>query len=281
MNNNKKMLILISAIIALAIAAVGGILLILAVCGEYDIDVGHFAADAVYAPFAYGALGAGVVLALVLAFLSGKSRIMHGKNAGAFLSFASVFAAILLIASVVFSFVDRSTVVEEGYNTFVYAAVAFGIGGAVALFMFALSGSYRTKLAKVLSFCLPLYFVMRTLILYFDKTVAINSSVKIITQLAFVAFALFAIFDAGVYVGREKILPRYLFGCVCAQTVGGSVSIAALVSQFTVAGSFELSVVDTCMLLAFFLLVCAKMHHIAFAVAEAKTAEEEKVESNE
>ena len=281
MNNSKKMLVLVSAIVALVLAAVGAAMIFMAVSGEYDASIGHFAANSVFAPIAYGVMGAGVVLAIVLAFLMRGSRVLHGKNAGAFLSFASVFAAILMIASVAFSFFDSSVSIEASYNTFVYFEVLFGVGGAVALFVFALAGSYRTNVAKALSFCLPLYFVMRTLILYFDKTVAINSPVKVITQLAFVVFALFSAFDAGVYVGKEKILPRYLFGCISAISVGGTVSVAALVSQFSVEGCFELSVVDTCMLLAFFLFVCAKTHHIAFAVAEEKTFKPAEDEENE
>ncbi len=268
MKKSKKMLVLIFAICSVVIAAAGGVLLTWAIAGEYDVTIGHFDADAVLAPVSYGIMAAGVVLAAVLAVLSGKSKIKSGKNAGVFLSFSSVFAAILLFASVIFGFFGSSVSVDSGYNVFMWLSNILGIAGAVSLFIFALSGSYRTGTGNVLSFCLPIYFIMRTLILYFDKTVAINSPVKVITQIAFIVFALFTTFDAGVYVGKEKMLPRYLFGCVAAVTVGGTVSLAALVSQFIVEGCFELSAVDTCMMFAFFLLACAKLHHAAFAISD-------------
>lgn len=276
--NSRKMLVPVMAIVSVCLAALGFALILLASITEYDVSIGHFANKSVFAPLAYAVCVIGVIAAAACAFLCRGSRLSHGKNAGVFLSFASALSAILMLASVVLTFVEKvsdnsipGTAVNLG--TVHYLSMLFGVLGSAALVLFVFYGSYRTRASQVLSFCIPVYFIFETLIQYFDKTTAINSPLKVLVQLAFVSYAVFTTFDAGVYIGREKILPRYVFACMAAVVVGGSVSLAALVCQFVRPQCFTLSVVESCMACAFFLLAAAKLHHIAFSIKPEKKEE--------
>ena len=151
-----------------------------------------------------------------------------------------------------------------------YLSMIFGVLGSAALVLFVFYGSYRTNVSQVLSFCIPVYFVFETLIQYFDKTTAIDSPLKVLVQLAFVSYAVFTTFDSGVYLGKEKMLPKYVFSCMAAVVVGGTVSLATLVCQFVRPECFDISVVESCMSCAFFVLAAAKLHHIAFSIKPEK-----------
>ncbi len=276
--NSRKMLVPVMAIVSVCLAALGFALILLAALTEYDVSIGHFANKAVFAPSAYAVCTIGVIAAVVCAFLCKGNRLSHGKNAGVFLSFASALSAILMLASVVLTFVEKvshEAVPGAAVNlgTVHYLSMLFGVLGSAALVLFVFYGSYRTRASQMLSFCIPVYFIFETLIQYFDKTTAINSPLKVLVQLTFISYAVFTTFDAGVYIGREKILPRYVFSCMAAVVIGGSVSLAALVCQFVKAQCFSLSVVESCMACAFFLLAAAKLHHIAFSIKPEKKVE--------
>ncbi len=271
--NSKKMTIPVIAIISAIIAALGFVLVLLAALLEYDISIGHFVENAVFAPSAYAVCIIGIIVAIVSAFLCKGSRLSRGKNAGVFLSFASALSAILMLASVVLTFVENVSSSYGGiseFGTVHYLNMLFGLLGSAALILFVFYGSYRTNISQILSFCIPVYFIFETLIQYFDKTTAINSPLKIFVQIAFVSYAVFTTFDAGVYIGKKKILPKYIFACVSSVVIGGSVSLATLVCQFARPQCFEISVVESCMSCAFFLLAAAKLHHIAFSIKPEK-----------
>ncbi len=280
MTDKKRKLVLIFGIITVIIAAIGCAMLVLAVNNEFEADIGHFAADAKYAPFAMALMALGVPLGIALPVAVGKAKIKHGRSAGMLLCFISVFTAALLLAASIFTIFDDSVKVDRGYSFLPYVSMLLGVAGAIAMLTFAVSGSYRTIFAQAISFAIPLYFIIRVLILYFDQEAAINSSVKIMTQIAFISFALFFTFDSGLYVGKDKILRRYLFGSVVALTVGAPVAVASLVTMFTHPGCFELNVVDSCMVSAIVLTIAAKLHHIAFSVT-ADEADEQAEEEHE
>lgn len=275
--NSKKMLIPVMAIVSVCLAALGFAFILIAALTEYDVSIGHFENNAIFAPLAYGACGLGIISAAVSAFLCRGNRLSRGKNAGVFLSFASALSAILMLASVVLTFVDNISAASEAISGSAmrlgmvhYLSMIFGVLGSAALVLFVFYGSYRTNVSQVLSFCIPVYFVFETLIQYFDKTTAIDSPLKVLVQLAFVSYAVFTTFDSGVYLGKEKMLPKYVFSCMAAVVVGGTVSLATLVCQFVRPECFDISVVESCMSCAFFVLAAAKLHHIAFSIKPEK-----------
>jgi len=268
--NSRKMIVPVMAITSVCLAALGFALILLAAFTEYDVSIGQFEHNSVFAPSAYAVCILGVICGAACAFLCRGYRISHGKNAGVFLSFASALCAILMLATVVLTFVENIPTAFADFTTVNYLCMISGLLGSAALVLFVFYGSYRTTASQLLSFCIPVYFIFETLIQYFDKTVSINSPLKILVQLAFVSFALFTAFDSGVYIGKKKMLPKYAFACITAVVMGGSVSLATLVCQFTHPECFDISVVESCMACAFFLLAAAKLHHIAFAIKPEK-----------
>lgn len=272
--NNKKLLILVFGIIAVALAVIGSVLLVTAVGSEYDISIGHFAVDAVLAPVAFAVMAVGAVLGVVLSFLVKGVSVDTSRGAGLVLSFVSVFSGALILAAAVFGFFDPGAVLAHKYQPLIYIAGVVGIAGALGTLIFAMSGSYKTKLAKGLSLCFPVYFILRVLILYFDTHDAVNGSVKVMTQLMFIAYALFATFDSGLYIGK-KVTGRYFFGCIAAVAVGAPVGIASVITQFTVADVFRFSVVDTCMVCGVAILAAVKLFHAAMALKEDSTEDKD------
>lgn len=268
--NSKKMIVPVMAIISVCLAALGFALILLAAFTEYEVSIGQFVNNAIFAPSAYAVCILGIICGAVCAFLCRGYRISHGKNAGVFLSFASALCAILMLASVVLTFVENISTAFADFTTVNYLCMIAGVLGSAALVLFVFYGSYRTTASQLLSFCIPVFFIFETLVQYFDKSTAIDSPLKILVQLAFISYALFTAFDSGVYIGKKKMLPKYAFACISAVVVGGSVSLATLVCQFTHPECFDISVVESCMACAFFLLAAAKLHHIAFAIKPEK-----------
>lgn len=281
MSNNNKKLVLISGILAIILAAAGSVTLFFAILRNYEIDIGHFSADSVFAHITYGILIASVLIATVLAILNRSVTVKHGKAAGPLLSFASAFTAFIMIASVIFDNYQHTFNLEKSYSTLVLLSSALGILSALSLLLFAFVGSYRTSFANILSFAPVIYFITRTLILYFDKAVTINSPVKILVQLAFLSLVLVFIFDAGIYIGKEKLYPKYLSALIMALTINGSVAIASLLATFVNEQIFTLSLADSCMLCSCFVLCAAKLHHAVFALAGEKAERKENGEKPE
>ena len=138
--NSKKMLIPVMAIVSVCLAALGFAFILIAALTEYDVSIGHFENNAIFAPLAYGACGLGIISAAVSAFLCRGNRLSRGKNAGVFLSFASALSAILMLASVVLTFVDNISAASEAIpgsvmklGTVHYLSMIFGVLGSAAL----------------------------------------------------------------------------------------------------------------------------------------------------
>ncbi len=273
---NKNKLIYGLGIASAALGVLGFLFLLIAVLKEYDVSIGHFAKGAVLAPIAYGICIVGVIAAVFAGFVTKDFKIMHGKNAGVFLSFTSALSAILMIASVILTYVEYTS---NGYSltTINYLSVLFGIMGAAALILFLFYGAYRTQASQLLSYAIPVYFIFETLVQYFDKTTAINSPLKILSQLAFVSYAVMTTFDCGLYIGKKNILPKYIFACMASITLGTAVSLTIIVCQFVKPESCNITVVESCLACAFALLAAAKLHHILFSIKseEKKEAKEE------
>ncbi len=264
--NNKNKLIIAFAISSAALALAGFVFLLMAVLREYDLEIGHFKESSVFSIVAYAIIAAGLIISVVAGFFSRGFKLMHGKNAGVFLSFASALSAILLLASVVLTYAERVVAAGIEPTTINYLCTAFGILGGVALILFVFYGSYRTAASQLLSYAIPAYFIFETLIQYFDQTTAINSPLKIASQLAFVSYAIFTTFDSGIYIGKKKLLSKYIFACMASVVLGGAVSLTTMVCQFITPDSFNITVVESCLSCAFAILAAAKLHHVIFSL---------------
>lgn len=278
MKSAKRSLVLCFGIASVIIAVIGAFSLILAALKDYESDIGHFTNGSVYTTIFYSVMILSIVMGAVLALLCRKAQASHGKSAGMFLNFSSAVAGFITIATVVFDYYQNSFRLEGSHSILVILSSAFGILGAAALILFAFIGSYRSTVANLLSFCPVLYFITRTLIMYFEKSVAINGDLKIILQLTFLAYALAMLFDSSMYLGKKNMLPKLLFSLIPAIIIGGSVSVAAISVYALRPEAFNISLADGCMLCAFFLLSAAKLHHAAFAYIGGKT---ERIENAE
>lgn len=275
--NKKNKLIVSFALAAAVLAVIGFAFLLIAVLREYDLDIGHFKANAVFAWIAYAVIAIGVVLSVAAGFLCRNFKLMHGKNAGVFLSFSSALCAILIFASVILNYFEKTADLSQNPSMINYLCILFGILGGAGLVLFVFYGAYRTAASQLLSYAIPVYFIFETLVQYFDQSITINSPLKILSQLAFVSFAVFTAFDSGVYIGKKNILPRYVFACMASVALGGAVSLTTIVSQFVSPDSFNITVVESCTSCAFALLAAAKLHHVIFSlkpVANEGDAEE-------
>ncbi len=275
MKFGKRSLVLCFGIVSIILAAFGAIALISGVLKDYDVEIGHFASSSAYATVFYGVMILSVVLGAVLAVLCRKAGNSNGKASGVFLSFTSAVTGFILIATVVIDRLQRAFIIEDSYSVLITLSSVFGILGAAALILFAFIGSYRTTIANILSFCPILYFIARTLIMYFEKVIAINGDLKIVLQLTFLAYALALLFDSSMYLGKKNMLPKLLFALIPAIIIGGSVSIAAISVYAIQPVAFNISLADCCMIFAFFLLCVAKLYHAAFAYISNKAEKAE------
>lgn len=259
LNINRKTAIIFFAA-ALALTAGAAALLVLALANEYDSVLCHFSTSALFAPAVYVILGVSCALGIALAVFSRKAEPNYSKNAGIFESFTSAFSAILIVCALVFDYIGKAESMESTAPVLIGLYSVFAVLSSVALVMYAISGSYKSTAAKVLSLCPPLYCAAQTLILYFDKTIAVNGPIKILTQLAYVALMLMFVSDAGIAVGKDKIYGKYMMFSVWACVMSGVISVAALVSQLMKMVYFEITLADTCLLFALFLLSVSKLY---------------------
>ena len=278
MVNQKKFITLVFGIIAVILAIVCSFLFIQAVQKDFDTDIGHFAKESPYIIASVAIMLGGSVLGLIPALLARGVCLDTKAGAGVAVSFVSVFAGALLLASSVFGFVDQGITLPEKYAVLTTVSGVIGCLGAFSMLLFAMQGAYRSKLAKLFSMFIPLYFILRVLELYFDTSVAFNSTTKMIAQLAFVAFSLMCVFDSGLYLGKPS-LGKFIFGCTASIVIGAPLGIAALTAQFTKPGSFAVSVVDTCMICGFALFAAVKLYHVARSLTECPADEEEAPET--
>ncbi|MBQ7836427.1 MAG: hypothetical protein IJ389_04150 [Clostridia bacterium] len=272
MVNQKKFITLVFGIIAVVMAIVCSLLFTQAVQKDFDSSIGHFAQGSVLMTASFAIMVAGAVIGIIPAFLVKGVCVDTKAGAGISVSFVSVFAGALLLASSVFGFADPGVTLPEKYSFLTTLAGVFGCIGAASMLLFAMQGAYRSKMAKLFSMFIPLYFIIRVLELYFDTSDAFNSTTKLVSQLVFVAFSLMSTFDCGLYLERP-VLGKLIFGCIVSVVMGAPLGVASLVTQFTNPGSFALSVVDTCMITGFSLLAAIKLYHIAMSFKLCEEAE--------
>lgn len=256
--NRKTAIIFFAVTLALTLGTAA--LLVLALANEYDSALCHFSRSALFAPAVYIVLGVVCALGVALCIFSRKTEPDFNKTAGIFESFTSAFSAILIICALVFDYIGHAESMKSSAPALVWLYSAFAVLSGAALVMYAIFGSYKSTAAKLLSLCPPLYCAAQTLILYFDKTIAVNGPIKILTQLAYVALMLMFVADAGIAVEKKGIYPRYMMFSVWACVMSGTISCAALVAQLMKMVYFEITLADTCLLFALFLLSVSKLY---------------------
>ncbi len=266
--------------VTVALTLVAGTFLALAVTQEYESVLGHFMRGAMFAPAVYVTCGVAFVLGIVSWVLFRRADVVYSTKAGIFPCFAHALTAFLAVAALIFDYltVSSATVgINEGYSigviTVLYWIFTAGTCGAFLLFGFC--GAYKGNAGKLLSFCPVIYCAVKTIMLYFDASIAVNGPLKIMCQLAYVSLMLMLVCDCGLAVEKENIFGRYYMCTVWACVMSGSVSAAALGAHIMNVKSFELTLAETCLLTAFFLVALSKLWHLSFKLIPAGEDEEQ------
>lgn len=281
MNNNSKIKIYCLTLASVLMGLFGAVCLYLGVFSEYDGAMGHFSADSVFAPCVYLCIAAGAVLGAVGWVIFRKSASIDVSLPGGVLVKVSLCLA---AASVLFvSAIDA----RAYFNAFAVQIPAIEIIGWVLSILAAVSfisqaffcpeGEKTPAWVSLLSFFGPIYFAVRVLILYFDQTVAVNSPVKFICQLAYIAFMLVLTAECGMSLGRGQIYPRYIFTLCLAAAAGGACAVCAVVATLSGADVAPLTGSGCIDKIAVFIYCCVR---IALC-ASVEVSEKKEKESGE
>lgn len=221
MKATNKSLLCIS-VISIVLAVMGGVLMFFGGANDFDAAFGYFKTGSVYAAALYAVLAAGAVAGIIAWVINRKavpqSRALPRTAA------MPVFAVICgsaIAASAVSDAVSYMNSAPDDLAVIRYISWALAVPAAISVFLFGIGGKKEPNaLSCLLGFFTPLYFASKVLADYFDRTTAVNSPVKIICQITFLAFMLLFTAEEGLSLGRKNIYPRYLF-TLCAATVLG------------------------------------------------------------
>lgn len=266
--------------IAISLTLVAGAFLSLAVTTEYESILGHFMRGAMFAPAVYVTCGAAFICGIISFILLRRTEIDCTVKAGIFPCFTHALTAFMTVAAIAFEYLtapEADASVNAGYSVSLIniAYYIFALGTCAAFLMYGFSGAYKSAAAKLLSFCPVIYCAIKTLMLYFDESIAVNGPLKIMCQLAYVSLMLMFVCDSGLAVKKENIFGRFYMCTLWAVVMSGAVSAASLAAHIMNIKSFELSLAETCLLTAFFLTALSKLWHISFKLISVSEDEEQ------
>lgn len=264
--------------LAISLTLVAGAFLSLAVTTEYESILGHFMRGAMFAPAVYVTCGLSFVCGIVSFVLLRRTETDCEERAGIFPCFAHALTAFMAVAAIAFEYLAvpaAQTASEGGVSIISIAYYIFAVGTCAAFLMYGFSGAYKSTAAKLLSFCPVIYCAVKTLMLYFDNSIAVNGPLKIMCQLAYVSLMLMLVYDSGLAVGKEKIFGKAYMCTLWAVVMSGAVSVSSVAAHIMNVKSFELSLAETCLLTAFFLTALSKLWHLSFKLISVSEDEEQ------
>ncbi len=221
------------AVLCLLLASAGAALLYLCGKNHFDAGLGYFNPGSGIVTALYGVLALGII-AGILIWLESKpnaSAVRALPSSICTPAFSVLCGAAVLYFTVTDLLYVTATAADE-YIIVTYISWVLAIPCAAWLLLSAGdSGAGREPrvLQCFLGFFPPLYFASLVLVDYFDRTVAVNSPVKVIFQITFISFMLMFTAEAGLSLGRGTIFPRYQFILCCAAVFGGTLGIGGLI----------------------------------------------------
>ena len=266
--------------LAISLALVAAAFLSLAVTTEYESILGHFMRGAMFAPAVYVTCGVGFACGIASLIFFRRTEIDSEIRAGVFPCFTHALTAFMTVAAIAFEYLtapEAEAAVNTGYaiNLINIAYYIFAVGTCAAFLVFGFFGAYKSTAAKLLSFCPVIYCAVKTLMLYFDNSIAVNGPLKIMCQLAYVSLMLMLVYDSGLAVGKEKIFGKSYMCTLWAVVMSGAVSVSSVAAHIMNVKSFELSLAETCLLTAFFLTALSKLWHLSFKLISVSEDEEQ------
>lgn len=236
METNKKTSLVYIACSAVFLALLGAFLMLLALASDFTPSLGYFNNGSVKAALLYAVLAAGVALGVFAWIFLRRIRL---SDPALPMPIYTKAASMLLLAALLWHTGDDLLGIMRTAAGVPYWGLVLLSDLLALLFIVSLvcdMGPDKVRggsLAAFSGFFPPFYAAAQLFLLYFDETIATNSPIKIIYQLMYIAFMLLFTAQTGLSLGRKTIFPRYVFTLICSISLGGTVSVSALLCSIT------------------------------------------------
>ena len=230
MKRTKKIQIYILCAFCAAAAFFGAFCLYFGAKTEYNPALGYFDKGSVFAVALYLSLAlgaaAGIVSWVLFARLKCADKPIPQKNVLTVISCVLISGGIA--ADCIEDAVEFFGAVSVKYSYIHYIMWILGAAAAVLMLVCAVPGKSNNPVHSLGYFVVPLFLASKILIIYFDRSVAVNSPVKMISQVSLICFMLMFTAETGISLGRGNIFPRWLCTLCISAAVGGVGGIGAL-----------------------------------------------------
>lgn len=280
MKRNKTLTVYILGAFCAVAALFGALCIYLGAKTEYNPALGYFERDSVFAPALYVtlALCAAAAIAAWVLFARTKAadKPIPQKRNLTVVSFGLI--GIVIAADFIEDIVYYFGTVTVKYAYMHYFMWILGAVAAAFMVICAVSGKSNDPKHSIGYFTVPLFLAAKILIVYFDRSVAVNSPVKMLIHVSLICFMLMFTAEAGISLGRGNIFPRWIFTLVISLSIGGACGIGALAVNITGINFPGITVCDAAMITAFALyaalrLLCVNAMETEECVKKADTAE--------
>ncbi len=278
MSKVKKLQLYCIAAAATVAAAAGAAFLYFGVYGEYNPALGYFSSDSVFAPALYICLSAGVAAGIVGWVLFSRSALPDRplrQNAAVNIAIC-VIAAAAVAADCIYDIGNTVGNISVKYAYMHYILWMLGAAAAVLMFLCAVPGRSNDPVHSLGFFMMPLFLAAKVLVIYFDRSVAVNSPAKVLFQLSLVCLLLAYTAEAGVSLGRGAIFSRWIFTLCASVSVAGGTGFGALALLIAGVNFPGINICDAAMLSALALYCVCRLFSLADAAIEKRVGRKKK-----
>ena len=275
MPSAKRNLLTLCSIAAVVCALVAAAGMHHALTDNYDAAIRHFAVNAPGALVAACLSIAGILIGCAAALLIRKEKTATTPASGAFTTFASVVTAFMMLA--VFMMSVRAF---SGAEILPQIKVVLTALAAVYFFLIPSDKMADNGILPFVSILPALYAVVSMLAVYFDKTYAMNSPVKIYDLAMYAAMALFFVAEArcALRIPRPASYAFCGIACTVMCTVNGASHFLVALHD-TVGHGFSL--VESAVWLCVALYALSRLFDFGKAAVEDKAKAEGKSDTSE
>ncbi|MBQ8907875.1 MAG: hypothetical protein IJY71_04745 [Clostridia bacterium] len=258
MKLSTKKLHLIALIVALAFALLLTVARTVLVLTAYDPLLGHFA-PGFFADYGFALLGAVAVIAfLFFVIMTRESTPAVSLATAPFQMLASAFVAIASFAwllDTALSLMGKTATTAE--TVLLILTLLFAVGVIVYMASTVLSATSLTLTAGA-AMATALFSIFYAMLAYFNTAFTLNSPIKILDQVTFLALLLFFLAESRLRLGKRG-RAFYLFAAMTALVLTAANSLPGLIyfaaKQSPLVGSF----MHDFLVLAFFLYVLSRL----------------------
>lgn len=213
----------------------------------FDAETGFYLADAALPKtLQYGLFAVAVlyVLAYFIPRLT-KTSEFELKPPSSVIVFASAYTGFVFFAFILSGVKSYLKIMKDrnllkNPDFFDIIIIILAIPAAMHFFSKITADGRRSDKRAILGLMPVLWCLAYVFILYFDRTILINNPHKILTQITFVAMALFLLFEARFPLGRPKSC-AYLTFALIAQLLTGTLAVPNLLYFFKNAEPLKVS----------------------------------------